>query len=123
MFANILFLFISVQSLIWDSAIPLQSKIQRFMFIKNCFALCVVPLMAATSSQICSAESLPSEKTVFSYSDSLSMSIEDMFSRIESDNRTMSVLRSAQEAAEEGIKAAKSAGMYPELSAPTDRTY
>ncbi len=92
------------------------------MFFKNYLALCVVPLMATSVSQICGAESLPSENTVRSYSDSLSLSIDDVFSRIESENRTMNVLRSAQEAAEEGIKAAKNA-RYPEINAEVNVSY
>ncbi len=54
--------------------------------------------------------------------DSLALSITDMFDRIESDNRTMKVLRSAQEAAQEGIKAAEYA-KYPEISAEVNVSY
>lgn len=79
------------------------------MLFNNYLTLVVVPLMASVGAQNYDA-------------DSLSLSITDIFERIESDNRTMIVLRSEQEAAEEGIKAAKNA-IYPEISAEVNVSY
>lgn len=39
--------------------------------------------------------------------DTLRLTLADVFTRIENENQTMSMLRTAQEAAEEGIKSAK----------------
>ena len=49
-------------------------------------------------------------------SDTLRLTLTDVFTRIENENQTMSMLRTAQEAAEEGIKSAKNA-RYPEINA------
>ncbi len=92
------------------------------MLFNNYLAFIVVPLMAATGSQSYGAETSGINADVNSASDSLSLTITDMFARIESDNRTMSVLRSAQEAAEEGIRAAKNA-RYPEINAEVNVSY
>ncbi len=79
------------------------------MLLYNYLSFIIVPLMAAVGGQ----NPAP---------DSLSLSLGEMFSRIESDNRTMKVLRSAQQAAREGVKAARSA-RYPEISAEVNVSY
>lgn len=55
-------------------------------------------------------------------SDTLRLTLTDVFTRIEIENQTMSMLRSAQEAAEEGIKSAKNA-KYPEINAELNVSY
>lgn len=55
-------------------------------------------------------------------SDTLRLTLTDVFTRIENENRTMAMLRSAQEAAEEGIKSAKNA-RYPEINAELNVSY
>lgn len=79
------------------------------MLFINYLVLVVAPLISSGGAQDCET-------------DSLSLTIADMFERIESDNRTMNVLRCAEEAAQEGIKAAKNA-MYPEISAEVNVSY
>lgn len=55
-------------------------------------------------------------------SDTLRLTLTDVFTRIEKENQTMSMLRTAQEAAEEGIKSAKNA-RYPEINAELNVSY
>lgn len=55
-------------------------------------------------------------------SDTLRLTLTDVFTRIENENRTMAMLRTAQEAAEEGIKSAKNAS-YPEINAELNVSY
>lgn len=55
-------------------------------------------------------------------SDTLQLTLTDVFTRIENENRTMAMLRTAQEAAEEGIKSAKNA-RYPEINAELNVSY
>lgn len=55
-------------------------------------------------------------------SDTLQLTLTDVFTRIENENQTMSMLRTAQEAAEEGIKSAKNA-RYPEINAELNVSY
>lgn len=55
-------------------------------------------------------------------SDTLRLTLADVFTRIENENQTMSMLRTAQEAAEEGIKSAKNA-RYPEINAELNVSY
>lgn len=55
-------------------------------------------------------------------SDTLRLTLTDVFTRIENGNRTMAMLRTAQEAAEEGIKSAKNA-RYPEINAELNVSY
>lgn len=55
-------------------------------------------------------------------SDTLRLTLTDVFTRIENENRTMAMLRTAQEAAEEGIKSAKNA-RYPEINAELNTSY
>ena len=55
-------------------------------------------------------------------SDTLRLTLTDIFTRIENENQTMSMLRTAQEAAEEGIKSAKNA-RFPEINAELNVSY
>lgn len=55
-------------------------------------------------------------------SDTLRLTLTDIFTRIENENQTMSMLRTAQEAAEEGIKSAKNE-RYPEINAELNVSY
>ena len=55
-------------------------------------------------------------------SDTLRLTLTAVFTRIENENQTMSMLRTAQEAAEEGIKSAKNA-RYPEINAELNVSY
>lgn len=55
-------------------------------------------------------------------SDTLRLTLTDVFTRIENENQTMSMLRTAQEAAEEGIKSAKNA-RCPEINAELNVSY
>ena len=55
-------------------------------------------------------------------SDALRLTLTDVFTRIENENQTMSMLRTAQEATEEGIKSAKNA-RYPEINAELNVSY
>ena len=55
-------------------------------------------------------------------SDTLRLTLTDVFTRIENENQTMSMLRTAQEAAEEGIKSAKNA-RYPEINTELNVSY
>lgn len=54
--------------------------------------------------------------------DTLRLTLTDVFTRIENENQTMTMLRTAQEAAEEGIKSAKNA-KYPEINAELNVSY
>lgn len=55
-------------------------------------------------------------------SDTLRLTLTDVFTRIENENQTISMLCTAQEAAEEGIKSAKNA-RYPEINAELNVSY
>ena len=55
-------------------------------------------------------------------SDTLRLTLTDVFTRIENENQTMSMLRTAQQTAEEGIKSAKNA-RYPEINAELNVSY
>ncbi len=54
--------------------------------------------------------------------DTLQLTLTDVFTRIENENRTMAMLRTAQEVAEQGIKSAKDA-RYPEINAEVNVSY
>ena len=54
--------------------------------------------------------------------DTLRLTLTDVFTRIENENQTMTMLRTAQQAAEEGIKSAKNA-KYPEINAELNVSY
>lgn len=62
------------------------------------------------------------QKPAGATSDTLRLTLTDVFTRIENENQTMSMLRTAQEAAEEGIKSAKNA-RYPEINAELNVSY
>lgn len=54
--------------------------------------------------------------------DTLQLTLTDVFTRIENENRTMAMLRTVQEAAEQGIRSAKDA-RYPEINAEVNVSY
>lgn len=54
--------------------------------------------------------------------DTLRLSLEDIFSRIETENRTMTMLKTAREAAEEGVRDAENA-RYPDVNASVNVSY
>lgn len=54
--------------------------------------------------------------------DTLQLTLTDVFTRIENENRTMAMLRTALEAAEQGIRSAKDA-RYPEINAEVNVSY
>lgn len=54
--------------------------------------------------------------------DTLQLTLTDLFTRIENENRTIAMLRTAQEAAEQGIRSAKDA-RYPEINAELNVSY
>lgn len=54
--------------------------------------------------------------------DTLQLTLTDVFTRIENENRTMAMLRTAQEAAEQGIRSAKDA-RYLEINAEVNVSY
>lgn len=62
------------------------------------------------------------QKPAGATSDTLRLTLTDVFTRIENENQTISMLRTAQEAAEEGIKSAKNA-RYPEINAELNVSY
>ncbi len=62
------------------------------------------------------------QKTANVNKDTLQLTLTDVFTRIENENRTMAMLRTAQEAAEQGIKSAKDA-RYPEINAEVNVSY
>ena len=63
---------------------------------------------------------LPRQETTTA--DTLRLTLTDVFIRIENENQTMTMLRTAQQAAEEGIKSAKNA-KYPEINAELNVSY
>ena len=63
---------------------------------------------------------LPRQETTTA--DTLRLTLTDVFTRIENENQTMTMLRTAQQAAEEGIKSAKNA-KYPEITAEVNVSY
>ena len=63
---------------------------------------------------------LPRQETTTA--DTLRLTLTDVFTRIENENQTMTMLRTAQQAAEEGIKSAKNA-KYPEINAEVNVSY
>ena len=65
-------------------------------------------------------QTLPRQETTTA--DTLRLTLTDVFTRIENENQTMTMLRTAQQAAEEGIKSAKNA-RYPEINAEVNVSY
>lgn len=62
------------------------------------------------------------QETANENKDTLQLTLTDVFTRIENENRTMAMLRTAQEAAEQGIRSAKDA-RYPEINAEVNVSY
>lgn len=82
-------------------------------------------MLLTTSPQAlaCSIDNNPQlQEPAGATSDTLRLTLTDVFTRIENENQTMSMLRTAQEAAEEGIKSAKNA-KYPEINAELNVSY
>ena len=83
---------------------------------------------AETAVAVFLSLSLPSQASAFPASDgvtvgdTLRLTLSGVFSRIETENRTMAMLRSAQEASEEGIRAARNARL-PEVNAELNVSY
>ncbi len=71
---------------------------------------------------ICAAASLPAAVQQGEVRDSLRLGIEEIFEMIDSGNRTIALLETASKAAEEGVRAAKSA-LYPEIDASLSASY
>lgn len=89
-------------------------------------AVAVFLSMLLTASQQALAGSIDNnpqrQEPAGATSDTLRLTLTDVFTRIENENQTMSMLRTAQEAAEEGIKSAKNA-RYPEINAELNVSY
>lgn len=80
-------------------------------------------LTASPQALACSIDNNPQrQEPAGATSDTLLLTLTDVFTRIENENQTMSMLRTAQEAAEEGIKSAKNA-RYPEINAELNVSY
>lgn len=82
-------------------------------------------MLLTTSPQAlaCSIDNNPQlQEPAGATSDTLRLTLTDVFTRIENENQTMSMLRTAQEAAEEEIKSAKNA-RYPEINAELNVSY
>lgn len=80
-------------------------------------------LTASPQALACSIDNNPQrQEPAGEISDTLRLTFTDVFTRIENENRTMAMLRTAQEAAEEGIKSAKNA-RYPEINAELNVSY
>lgn len=80
-------------------------------------------LTASPQALACSIDNNPQrQEPAGEISDTLRLTLTDVFTRIENENQTMSMLRTAQEAAEEGIKSAKNA-RYPEINAELNVSY
>ncbi len=107
MFRNVPFLTCFVQWLNVISVLPLHPENRNEMIR---WIIC-----AAVSAMVCgSPEALREKETVSPASvetsaDTLALGIEDVFGMIDSRNRTVRMLRTAVDAAEEGVKAAKDA--------------
>ncbi len=80
-----------------------------------------MPLYA--SPQSCPDENVTQQQVTANVNkDTLQLTLTDVFTRIENENRTMAMLRTAQEAAEQGIRSAKDA-RYPEINAEVNVSY
>lgn len=62
------------------------------------------------------------QETANENKDTLQLTLTDVFTRIENENSTMAMLRTAQEVAEQGIRSAKDA-RYPEINAEVNVSY
>ncbi len=96
----------------------------RTMAAESAVAVFLSMLLTASPQALaCSIDNNPQrQEPAGATSDTLRLTLTDVFTRIENENQTMSMLRTAQEAAEEGIKSAKNA-RYPEINAELNVSY
>lgn len=96
----------------------------RTMATESAVAVFLSMLLTASPQALaCSIDNNPQrQEPAGATSDTLRLTLTDVFTRIENENQTMSMLRTAQEAAEEGIKSAKNA-RYPEINAELNASY
>ena len=96
----------------------------RTMATESAVAVFLSMLLTASPQTLaCSIDNNPQrQEPAEATSDTLRLTLTDVFTRIENENQTMSMLRTAQEAAEEGIKSAKNA-RYPEINAELNVSY
>lgn len=80
-----------------------------------------MPLYASPQSGT-DENAIQQQETANVNKDTLQLTLTDVFTRIENENRTMAMLRTAQEAAEQGIRSAKDA-RYPEINAEVNVSY
>ena len=80
-----------------------------------------MPLYASPQSDP-DENAIQQQETANVNKDTLQLTLTDVFTRIENENRTMAMLRTAQEAAEQGIRSAKDA-RYPEINAEVNVSY
>uniref|UniRef100_UPI004028D3E0 TolC family protein n=1 Tax=Candidatus Cryptobacteroides bacterium TaxID=3085639 RepID=UPI004028D3E0 len=96
----------------------------RTMATESAVAVFLSMLLTASPQALaCSIDNNPQrQEPAGATSDTLRLTLTDVFTRIENENKTMSMLRTAQEATEEGIKSAKNA-RYPEINAELNVSY
>lgn len=96
----------------------------RTMATESAVAVFLSMLLTASPQALaCSIDNNPQrQKPAGVTSDTLRLTLTDVFTRIENENQTMSMLRTAKEAAEEGIKSAKNE-RYPEINAELNVSY
>lgn len=96
----------------------------RTMAAESAVAVFLSMLLTASPQALaCSIDNNPQrQEPAGATSDTLRLTLTDVFTRIENENQTMSMLRTAQEAAKEGIKSAKNA-RYPEINAELNVSY
>lgn len=96
----------------------------RTMATESAVAVFLSMLLTASPQALaCSIDNNPQrQEPAGATSDTLRLTLTDVFTRIENENQTMSMLRTAQDAAEEGIKSAKNA-RYPEINAELNVSY
>lgn len=96
----------------------------RTMATESAVAVFLSMLLTASPHALaCSIDNNPQrQEPAGATSDTLRLTLTDVFTRIENENQTMSMLRTAQEAAEEGIKSSKNA-RYPEINAELNVSY
>lgn len=96
----------------------------RTMATESAVAVFLSMLLTASPQALaCSIDNNPQrQEPAGAPSDTLRLTLTDVFTRIENENQTMSMLRTAQEASEEGIKSAKNE-RYPEINAELNVSY
>ena len=96
----------------------------RTMATESAVAVFLSMLLTASPQALAGSidNNLQRQEPAGATSDTLRLTLADVFTRIENENQTMSMLRTAQEAAEEGIKSAKNA-RYPEINAELNVSY